>query len=87
MGIQKVSKVITGSSQRNSRWRLKVSQRKKIMIKGNGKKHINQVMSADGGIIETEAWIHVSNVQAAQRPKATLGSGLDGEGALLGPIK
>ncbi|NLC42201.1 MAG: 50S ribosomal protein L24 [Erysipelothrix sp.] len=75
MRIQKGDKVkvITGSFKGTVGDVIKVSPKKeKIMIEGVNlvKKHIKPSdVNPDGGIIETEAWIHVSNVQVYD-PKA-----------------
>ena len=75
MRIQKGDKVkvITGSFKGTVGNVIKVSPKKeKIMIEGVNlvKKHIKPSdVNPDGGIIETEAWIHVSNVQVYD-PKA-----------------
>lgn len=75
MRIQKGDKVkvITGSFKGTVGDVIKVSPKKeKIMIEGVNlvKKHIKPSdVNPDGGIIETEAWIHVSNVQIYD-PKA-----------------
>lgn len=66
-------KIIAGSFKGTTGEVIKVSPKKeKVMIEGVNlvKKHIKpSEMNPDGGIIETEAWIHVSNVMAYD-PKA-----------------
>ncbi|NLC05500.1 MAG: 50S ribosomal protein L24 [Erysipelothrix sp.] len=66
-------KVITGSFKGTVGDVIKVSPKKeKVMIEGVNlvKKHIKpNDMNPEGGIIETESWIHVSNVQIYD-PKA-----------------
>lgn len=69
MRIQKGDrvKVITGSFKGTVGDVIKVSPKhEKVMIEGVNlvKKHIKpSEINPDGGIVETEAWIHVSNVQ------------------------
>ena len=66
-------KVITGSFKGTVGEVIKVSPKnEKVMIEGVNllKKHIKpSELNPEGGIIETEGWIHVSNVQIYD-PKA-----------------